>query len=110
MVRQKVKNMAEDISPAVLDNRSEHSGLTRRSLMTAAAGVAGVAVVGVVSAESASAQTPAAAPQLAAGSIPHDIVAVLSDANNGVIDLYFADQHIRVTDRQLTALLARAAH
>jgi hypothetical protein len=88
---------------------TEHSVLTRRALMVGAAGAA-VAGVGVAAAGPAAAETPRALPESTpAITVPTDVVAVLR-AGSGVLDVYFAEQHVQVSNRQLADLIARAAH
>jgi hypothetical protein len=47
-----------------------------------------------------------------AGSAEHDepLIVHIRDARSGVVDLYTGSRHVRLTDHQLAARLARAAH
>ena len=74
-------------------------------------GAAGLAagVLGGVIASPAGAAT--AQPATDARSAAHDepLVVHVHDARTGVVDLYTGEQHVRFTDHQLAARLARAA-
>jgi len=75
-----------------------------------AAGLAAGALGGVL-ASPASAATSADAAAQPAGSARHDdpLVVHVHDARTGVVDLYTGTQHVRFTDHQLAARLAKAA-
>jgi hypothetical protein len=82
-------------------------------------GAAGLGAAGLAAGVFAGvAVTPASAatgPDQAAGagqpSAAHDepLVIHVHDARTGVVDLYTGTQHVRITDHQLAARLARAA-
>ena len=85
----------------------------RRMLRGAGLGVAGLAV-GVLAgtaAGPAGAATLPAQPDEDSGAAAHDepLVLHVHDARTGVVDLYTGTRHVRFTDRQLAARLARAA-
>ncbi len=85
----------------------------RRMLRGAGLGVAGLAV-GVLAgtaAGPAGAATPPAQPDDDSRAAAHDepLVLHVHDARTGVVDLYTGTRHVRFTDRQLAARLARAA-
>lgn len=90
-------------------------GTTRRGMLRGAAGIgaAGLAagVLGGVVAGPAGATTaqPAAADTRSAA---HDepLVVHVHDARTGVVDLYTGERHVRFTDHQLAARLARASN
>ena len=88
-------------------------GTTRRGMLRGAAGIgaAGLAagVLGGVIASPAGAAT--AQPATDARSAAHNepLVVHVHDARTGVVDLYTGEQHVRFTDHQLAARLARAA-
>jgi hypothetical protein len=88
-------------------------GTTRRGMLRGAAGIgaAGLAagVLGGVAAGPALAATKPSAvdPREAAHEEP--LVVHVHDARTGVVDLYTGEQHVRFTDHQLAARLARAA-
>jgi len=82
-------------------------------LRGAGLGVAGLAV-GVLAgtaAGPAGAATLPAQPDEDSGAAAHDepLVLHVHDARTGVVDLYTGTRHVRFTDRQLAARLARAA-
>jgi len=74
------------------------------------AGLAAGAFAGVVGAPPGGAPNQDAHPH-EAGSAAHDapLVVHVHDASTGVVDLYTGEQHVRFTDHQLAARLARAA-
>jgi len=76
-------------------------------------GAAGIGAAGLAAGVLAGA---AAAPAVAAtkedaGSAAHEepLIVHVHDARSGVVDLYTGTQHVRFTDHQLAARLARAA-
>jgi hypothetical protein len=73
-----------------------------------AAGLAASVFAGVVAAPAGAATTSEAADS---GSAAHDepLVVHVHDARTGVVDLYTGTSHVRFTDHQLAAKLARAA-
>ena len=92
----------------------ETPGTTRRGMLRGAGlGAAGLAV-GVLAgtaAGPAGAATTAAQQDDDSHAAGHDepLVAHVHDARTGVVDLYTGTRHVRFTDRQLAARLARAA-
>jgi len=77
-----------------------------------AAGLAAGVLGGVVAGPAAAAtkQTGAAAPaDVRAAAHAEPLVVHVHDARTGVVDLYTGEQHVRFTDHQLAARLARAA-
>jgi hypothetical protein len=90
-------------------------GATRRGLLRGAAGlgVAGLAAGFVADrvlapvAASAAARNSAADDEAPAHDQP--LVVHVHDARTGVVDLFTGTRHVRVTDSQLAARLARAA-
>jgi hypothetical protein len=114
-----------DLDLADVGGEPPRRGTTRRGMLrgTAGIGVAGLAagvLAGAVPA-SASAATRTPAKTLPAKTTrpgeddargtAHDqpLVAVVHDARTGVVDLYTGTRHVRFTDHQLTARLARTA-
>ena len=92
-----------DLEPAGAGREPARPGTTRRGMLrgTAGLGVAGLAagaLAGVV-------------PASASAAVTHDepLIAVVHDARTGVVDLYTGTQHVRFTDHQLAARLARTA-
>ena len=73
-----------------------------------AAGLAAGVLAGAVSAPAMAATAPAKADDASAAHKAPLIVHV-HDARTGVVDLYTGEQHVRFTDHQLAAQLARAA-
>ncbi|MGD0555444.1 MAG: hypothetical protein ABSA93_10745 [Streptosporangiaceae bacterium] len=73
-------------------------------------GVAGLAV-GVLAGTAAEPAAAATSAGTNTGSAEHQqpLVVHVHDARTGVVDLYTGTQHVRVTDRELAARLARAA-
>jgi hypothetical protein len=115
-----------DLEPADAGGEPARPGPTRRGMLrgTAGIGVAGLAagVLAGVTPASASAATAAPARTTApatttrpgkddtrAASHDEPLVAVVNDARTGVVDLYTGTQHVRFTDHQLAARLARTA-
>ena len=89
-------------------------GATRRGLLRGAAGlgVAGLAAGFVADRALAPVAASAAAGDAAAGdAAAHDapLVVHVHDARTGVVDLFTGTRHVRFTDPQLAARLARAA-
>jgi hypothetical protein len=91
-------------------------GTTRRGMLRGAAGIgaAGIAagvLAGVAAAPADAAVTKDAATAGDARAAAHDepLVIHVHDARTGVMDLYTGEQHVRFTDHQLAARLARAA-
>jgi hypothetical protein len=77
------------------------SGSTRRGFVkNSAAAAAGMTVVGALIAEDADAKAAKNAPPL---------VAYIHDAGNGEISLNTGERTVKLTDRKITARLARAA-
>lgn len=91
------------------------SGSTRRGLLRGAAGLGAAGLAAGVFAGVAATPAGAATRESAAGgggSAAHDepLVVHIHDARTGVVDLYTGTQHVRFTDYQLAARLARASH
>ena len=89
-------------------------GTTRRGVLRGAGlGVAGLAagVLAGTAAGPAGAATMPAKPDDDSRVAGHEepLVAHVHDARTGVVDLYTGTRHVRFTDRQLAARLARAA-
>ena len=92
----------------------ETPGTTRRGILRGAglgaAGLAAGVLAGSAAGPAGAAMMPAKQDDdgRAAG---HDepLVAHVHDARTGVVDLYTGTRHVRFTDRQLAARLARAA-
>jgi hypothetical protein len=91
---------------------STASGTSRRGMLRGAAGLgaAGLAA-GALGAFVAGPANAATAKDDETGSAAHDepLIVHVNDARTGVIDLYTGEQHVRITDRQLAARLARAS-
>lgn len=87
-------------------------GPTRRGMLRGAAGLgaAGLAV-GVLAGAGAEPAAATTSTGTNAGSAGHQepLVVHVHDARTGVVDLYTGTQHVRITDRELAARLARAA-
>jgi hypothetical protein len=93
---------------------SELPGTTRRGMLRGAAGVgaAGLAagvLGGVVAGPAGAATTRPVADDT--GSAAHDepLVVHVHDARTGVVDVFTGESHVRFTDHQLAARIARAA-
>ncbi len=89
-------------------------GTTRRGMLRGAAGLGAAGLAASVFAGAAAAPAVAATTSDAAGesgSAAHDepLVVHVHDARTGVVDLYTGTSHVRFTDHQLAAKLARAA-
>jgi hypothetical protein len=94
---------------------SELPGTTRRGMLRGAAGIGAAGLsAGVLAgapAAPAGASTAKDATAADAGPAAHDgpLVVHVHDARTGVVDLYTGESHVRFTDHQLAARLARAA-
>ena len=106
-----------DQGPAEAGREPAAQGTTRRGMLRGAAGLgaAGLAagvLGGVVAAPALAAtkQTGATAPE-GSRSAAHTepMIVHVNDARTGVVDVYTGEQHVRFTDHQLAARLARAA-
>jgi hypothetical protein len=89
---------------------SESAGTTRRGMLRGAAGLGAAGLAAGVLAGVVAAPEGAAAKE-DTGSAAHDepLIVHIHDARSGVVDLYTGTQHVRFTDHQLAARLARAA-
>lgn len=104
-----------DQRQAETSRESGAPGTTRRGILRGAAGLgaAGLAAgifAGVVTAPAEAAAVNESGAE-GSGSAAHDepLVVHVHDARTGVVDLYTGTQHVRFTDHQLAAKLARAA-
>jgi anti-sigma factor RsiW len=103
-----------DQESAEARRESTAPGTTRRGMLRGAAGIgaaglaAGVLGAGVAGPALAATAKPASDDTRSAA---HDepLVVHVHDARTGVVDLYTGEQHVRFTDHQLAARLARAA-
>ena len=88
-------------------------GTTRRGMLRGAAGLgaAGLAAGALAGVVAAPGEAAPARDTAESGSAAHDepLVVHVSDARTGVVDLFTGTRHVRVTDHQLAARLARAA-
>jgi hypothetical protein len=88
---------------------------TRRGMLRGAAGIGAAGLAGGVLAGAAAAPAGASTAKDPAandvGAVAHDapLVVHVHDARTGVVDLYTGEQHVRFTDHQLAARIARAA-
>jgi len=108
-----------DLEPADAGGEPTRPGTTRRGMLRGAAGIgaAGLAagvLAGAVpmsaSAAAASANTTVPGKADTRGAANDEpLIAVVHDARAGVVDLYTGTQHVRFTDHELAARLARAA-
>jgi nitrous oxide reductase len=95
------------------------NSLSRRSMLrsTAGAGAAGLALTGLASAPALAAGRTAARPEHdhTAEHLPadladaDDVVVHVRNVRTGELDVYRGTSHVRVTNRQLAAQLARAS-
>ena len=101
----------EESGPETALSGTSRRGMLRGAAGLGAAGLAASALAGVIAAPAGAAVKDTAAKDTEAGSAAHDepLVIHVSDARTGVIDLYTGTEHVRVTDHQLAARLARAA-
>jgi hypothetical protein len=85
-------------------------GTTRRGMLRGAAGLGAAGLAAGVLAGAAAAPAGAATKE-DTRSAAHDepLIVHVHDARSGVVDLYTGTQHVRFTDHQLAARLARAA-
>jgi hypothetical protein len=102
-----------DLEPAEAGHEPTAPGSTRRGVLRGAAGLgaAGLAAGVFAGAVAAPAVGPTTKPAAGDASAAHrdPLVVHVHDARTGVIDLYTGERHVRFTDRQLAARLARAA-
>lgn len=103
-----------EIGETMPERNEEETGTTRRGMLRGAAGLgaaglAAGALAGFVAGPAGAATTK---DDQETGSAAHDepLIVHVNDARTGVIDIYTGTQHVRVTDRQLAARLARASH
>jgi hypothetical protein len=100
-------------------HESAVAGTTRRGMLRGAAGLgaaglaagvlAGVAAAPAGAATAATAATPATKDDAGSPALGEPLTVHIHDASSGVVDLYTGTQHVRFTDHQLAARLARAA-
>jgi hypothetical protein len=90
--------------------RTTRRGVLRGAAGLGAAGLAAGVFAGAVAAPAGAATTGNADTE-SGGSAAHDapLVVHINDARTGVVDLYTGTEHVRFTDHQLAARLARAA-
>jgi hypothetical protein len=103
-----------DLEPADAGGEPTRPGTTRRGMLrgTAGIGVAGLAAGVFAAVAPGSASAAAATPSkddTRGASRDEPLIAVVHDARTGVVDLYAGTQHVRFTDHQLAARLARTA-
>jgi hypothetical protein len=92
--------------------REDAPGTTRRGMLRGAAGLGAAGAAMAVLVRTAGPATAAAATQPTAdqgAEHQEPLVVHVHDARTGVVDLYTGTRHVRVTDRELAARLARAA-
>lgn len=87
-------------------------GTTRRGMLRGAAGIGAAGLAAGMLAGVAAAPARAATANSAtddARSVAHGepLIVHIHDARTGVVDVYTGEQHVRFTDRQLAARLAR---
>jgi hypothetical protein len=101
-----------EIGETMPERNEEETGTTRRGMLRGAAGLgaAGLAA-GALAGFVAGPAGAATKDDRETGSAAHDepLIVHVNDARTGVIDIYTGTQHVRVTDRQLAARLARAS-
>jgi hypothetical protein len=92
-------------------SRESTPGTTRRGILRGAAGLGAAGLAAGAFAGVTAAPAGAVTTKDAGGSAAHDepLVAHIHDARTGVVDLYTGTQHVRFTDYQLAARLARAS-
>jgi hypothetical protein len=102
-----------DQEPAAAAGGPGQPGTTRRGVLCGAVGlgVAGLAAGALAGTAAAPAAAAASAAGNDDGGAAHDepLVVHVHDARTGVVDLYTGTRHVRLTDPQLAARLARAA-
>jgi hypothetical protein len=96
--------------PAEARRESEAPGTSRRGMLRGAAGIgaAGLAV-GVFAGAAAGPADAATKEDTRSAAHDEPLIVHVHDARMGVIDLYTGERHVRFTDHQLAARLARAA-
>ncbi len=100
-----------DQEPAEARRDSAAPGTTRRGMLRGAAGIgaAGLAAGVLAGATIAPADAAVKKEDTATATSKEPLIVHVHDARNGVVDLYTGERHVRVTDHQLAARLARAA-
>jgi hypothetical protein len=103
-----------DQDSAEAGRESAAPGTTRRGMLRGAAGIgaAGLAASvlgGVVAGPAMAATAKPSADDTRTAAHDEPLVVHVHDARTGVVDLYTGEQHVRFTDHQLAARLARAA-
>lgn len=102
--------MASSIDRGGSDQRSRPSpGVSRRAVLTGAAGAGALAATGGVfgAAGAAAAQTSSRGGSDSAGT--DQVVAHVRDVRSGLVDVYVGERLVSVRDRELASRLARAA-
>jgi hypothetical protein len=89
-------------------------GTTRRGMLRGAAGIgaAGLAAgvfAGVAVSPASAATTKGASEDTGSAEHKEPLVVHVHDARTGLVDLYHGETHVRFTDHELAARLARAA-
>jgi hypothetical protein len=103
-----------DQESAEARRESAAPGTTRRGMLRGAAGIgaAGLAagvLGGVIATPAGAATTKPATNDTRSAAHDEPLVVHVHDARTGVVDLYTGEHHVRFTDHQLAARLARAA-
>jgi hypothetical protein len=93
--------------PAQTRREAEGPGTSRRGMLRGAAGIgaAGLAA-GVLAGAVAAPAGAATKDDTRSAAHQEPLIAYVRDAGTGVIDLYTGEEHIRFTDRQLSARIA----
>lgn len=99
-----------DQEPAEARRESASPGTTRRGMLRGAAGIGAAGLAAGVLAGAAAAPAGAAVKEDSATATNKEpLIVHVHDARTGIVDLYTGEHHVRVTDHQLAARLARAA-
>src|SRR5271168_4049258 len=103
-----------DQAPAAAAGGPERPGTTRRGMLRGAAGIglaglAAGALAGTVAGPAAAATGAAGNDDVKAAAHEEPLIIHVNDARTGVVDVYTGTRHVRLTDPQLAARLARAA-
>ena len=104
-----------DQESAEASREAAGSGTTRRGMLRGAAGIgaAGLAagvLGGAIATPALAATNKPAAEDTRSAAHDEPLVVHVHDARTGVVDLYTGENHVRFTDHQLAARLARASH
>jgi len=100
-----------DQEPAEARRETKGPGPSRRGMLRGAAGIGAAGLTAGLLAGAVAAPAGAATKDDTRSTAHKEpLIVYIHDASTGVIDLYTGEEHIRFTDRQLSARFAQAAN